>query len=169
MENKSEAETKALDTQSKGHAEAKRVCDEAWKRAYQAYKEVKEQADIVHKEASKIATDKQAKKVADEAHKNAMEQAKKVRDAIVAEAMVVFRASYDQATAEYAETTAKTQVAIKDADEAYKEAKNQAEITYKEAKKHALDKQAKKEADEAYKKAIEQAKQVRDDITRKLR
>ncbi len=168
MENKSEAETKALDTQSKGHAEAKRVCDEAWKRAYQAYKEAKEQADIVHKQASKIAVDKQAKKVADEAHKNAIEQAKKLRDAIVAEAMVVFRSSYDQATADYLEAATKTQAAIKDADEAYKESKKQAEIVYNEAKKRAVDKQAKKEADEAYKKAMEQAKQVRDEAKRKL-
>ncbi len=61
MENKSEAETKALNAQTKGHADAKKVCDEAWKRAYQAYKEAKEQADIVHKEASKIAVNKEAK------------------------------------------------------------------------------------------------------------
>ncbi len=112
---------------------------------------------------------KRLKKVADEAHKNAHEQAKKVRDAIVAEAMVVFRSSYDQATADYLETTTKTQAAIKDAEEAYKESKKQAEIIYKEAKKLAVDKQAKKEADEAYKKAMEQAKQVRDEATHKLR
>jgi len=44
-----------------------------------------------------------------------------------------------------------------------------ADIVYKEAKKIAVDKQAKKEADEAHKKAIEQAKQVRDEAIRKLR
>ena len=82
MESKSEAETQALNAQTKGQAEAKKVCDEAWTRAYQAYKEAKKQADIVHKEASKIALDKQAKKVADEAYKKAIEQAKQVRDEV---------------------------------------------------------------------------------------
>jgi len=169
MEGKSEAERQAVDAQTKGHAEAKRVCDETWKRADKAYKEAKEQADIVHKEAKKIAVDKEATKAADEAHKNAIEQAKKLRDAIISEAMAVFRTSYDKADADYLETTAKTRAAIKDADEIYKEAKNQADIAHKEAKKQAVDKQAKKEADEAYKKAIEQAKQSRDEATRKLR
>jgi hypothetical protein len=169
MERKSDSETKALDAQTKGQAEAKRVCDEAWKHAYQAYKEVKEQADIVYKQASKIAVNKEAKKAADEAHKMALEQAKKVRDAIVAEAMVVFRSSYDQATADYLETTTKTQKAIKDAEETFKEAKKQAELTYKDAKKGAADKDAKKAADETFKKAMEQAKQVRDKATSNLR
>ncbi|MFC1846083.1 hypothetical protein ACFLYM_01545 [Chloroflexota bacterium] len=169
MEGKSEAETQALDAQTKGHAEANKVCDEAWARARRAYDEAKKQADIVHNEASKIAFDKEAKKAGDEAHKNTIEQAKKLREAIIAEAMVVFRTSYDQATADYLETTAKSKAAIKDADETYNEAKKQADIVYKEAKKRAVDKQAKKEADEAYKKAIEQAKQVRDEATRTLR
>jgi hypothetical protein len=169
MEGKSDAERQALDAQTKGRAEAKRVCDDTWKRADLAYKEAKKQADIVHKEASKIAVDKQARKVADEAHKNAIEQAKKLREAIIAEAMAVFRSSYDQADVDYLETTTKSREAIKDADETYKEAKKQADIVYKEAKKRAVDKQAKKEADEAYKKATEQAKQVRDEATRKLR
>ena len=168
MEGKSEAEQQALDAQTKGQAEAKKVSNEVWARAYQAYKEAKKQAQIVHKKARKIAVDKQAKKVADEAHKNAIEQAKKLRDAITAEAMVVFRCSYDKATADYLETQIKSREAIEDADETYKEAKKQADIVYKEAKKRAVDKQAKKEANEAYKKAIEQAKQVRDEATRKL-
>ena len=80
MEQKSETEKRALDTQAKDRNETKRMCDEAWERAYQAYKEAKKQADIVYKEAEKIAVDKQAKKVADEAHKNVIEQAKKLRD-----------------------------------------------------------------------------------------
>ena len=168
MEQKSGFEGGALDAQYKSRAEAKKVSDEAWERAYKAYKEAKKQADIVHKEASKIAVDKQAKKVLDETHKNAIEQAKKLREAIIAEAMVVFRTSYDQATADYLETTTKSRVAIKDADETYKEAKKHADIVYKETKKRAADKEAKKEADEAYKKAIAQAKQVRDEATSKL-
>jgi len=166
MEGKSEAERQALDAQARGQDEAKKVCDEAWARAEQAYKEAKKQADIVHKELRKIAVDRQAKKVADKAHKNAIAQAKKVRAAIIAEAMAVFRSSYDQATTDYIETTTKSQEAIKDADETYKEAKKQANIVYKEAKKRAVDKQAKKEANEAHKKAIDQAKQVRDEATK---
>ena len=169
MERKSERETQALDAQAKGRAEASKIADEAWKRAYQAYKEAKKQADIVYKEAKKLAVDKQAKKEADKAHKEALEQAKKLRDAIAAEAMVVFRSSYDQATADYIETTTKSREAIEHADEVYQEAKKQADIVYKEAKKQAVDKQAKNEADEAHKKAIEQAKQVRDEATHKLR
>jgi colicin import membrane protein len=153
MEGKSEAEQQALDAQGKGQAEAKKVADEAWDRAYKAYKEGKKQGDIVYKEAKKMAVDKQAKKEAGEAHKKAIEQAKKLRDAITAEAMVVFRCSYDKADADYLETQIKSRGAIKDADETYKES----------------NKQAKKEANEAYKKAIEQAKQVRDEATRKLR
>ena len=168
MEGKPEAGRQALDAQAKGQDEAKNVCDEVWARAYQAYTQAKKQADIVHKEVRKHAVDKQAKKVADKAHKNAIEQAKKLRDAIIAEAMAVFRSSYDQATTDYIETTTKSQEAIKYADETYKEAKKQANIVYKEAKKRAVDKQAKKEAGEAYKKALEQAKQVRDEATRKL-
>jgi colicin import membrane protein len=169
MEGKSEADQQALDAQKKGRDEAGKVSDEAWARAYKAYKEGKKQADIVYKEAKKMAVDKQAKKEAGEAHKKAIEQAKKLRDAITAEAMVVFRCSYDKADADYLETQIKSQGAIKDADETYKEANKQADIVYKEAKKRAVDKQAKKEANEAYKKAIEQAKQVRDEATRKLR
>ena len=157
MEEKSGAEQQALDAQTKGRAEAKKVCDEAWARAYQAYKEAKKQADIVHKKARKIAVDKEAKKVADEARKNAIEQAKKLRDAITEEAMAVFRCSYDEADADYLETQTKSREAIKDADETYKEAKKQADIVYKEAKKQAVDKQAKKEAAKAYKGAIKQA------------
>jgi hypothetical protein len=169
MEGKSEAEQQALDTKEKGHTGAKKVSDEAWERAYKAYKEGKKQANIVYKEAKKIVVDRQAKKEAGKAYKKAIEQAKKLRDAIIAEATVVFRFSYDKADADYLETQIKSRAAIKDADETYKEANNQADIVYKEAKKRAVDKQAKKEANEAYKKAIEQAKQVRDEAIRKLR
>jgi bacterioferritin (cytochrome b1) len=169
MEGKSAGEQQALDAQTKGRVEAKKVSDETWKRADQAYKEAKKQAHIVHKKARKIALDKQAKKEANEAYKKTIEQAKKLRDAIIAETMVVFRCSYDKADADYLETQIKLREAITDADETYKEANKQADIVYKEAKKRALDKQAKKEANEAYKKTIEQAKQVRDEATRKLR
>jgi hypothetical protein len=169
MEGRSAAEQQALDAQTKGRVEAQKVSDETWTRADRAYKEAKKQAHIVHKKARKIAVDKQAKKEANEAYKKTIEQAKKLRDAIIAETMVVFRCSYDKADADYLETQIKSREAITDADETYKEANKQADIVYKEAKKRAVDKQAKKEANEAYKKTIEQAKQVRDEATRKLR
>ena len=169
MEEKSEAEKQAVDAQSKGQSEAKRISDETWDRADQAYKEAKKQADTVHKELKKIAVDKQAKKIANEAHKNAIKQAKKVREAIIAEAMSVFRISYDQAATDYVETTARSKETVKDADEIYGEAKKQADLIYKEVKKQAVDKQAKKEGAKARKKTIEKAKQVRDEATRDLR
>ncbi len=168
MEEKSAAEKQALDAKTLGHNEAKRIADEAWKHSDEAYKEAKKQADIVYEAAKKIAVDKQAKQAADEAHKDALEQAKKLRDAIIAEGMAVFRVSYDKADADYVETTTKSLKAIKDANEVYKEAEKQADIVYEAAKKIAVDKQAKKAADEAHKKAIEQAKKARDEATRKL-
>ena len=169
MENRSETDKRALDTQSKSRIESKRVVDETWKHADEAYKEAKKQADIVYNEAKKIAVDKQAKKLVGEAHKEALKQAKKLHDAIIAEAMVVFRSSYDQATTDYDETMVKSQQSIKNADKAYKESKKQADIVYNEAKKTAVDKQAKNQAEEAHKKALEQAKQVQDGAARKLR
>ena len=168
MEQKAKTENRALDDQLKDRAEATKVCDDAWKRANQVYKEAKKQADIVCKEAKKIAVDKQAKNEADKAYKETIEQAKKLRDLITGEAMAVFRISYDQATVDFLENTTKSQKAIKDADEAYKEAKQQADVVYEDAKKMAVDKQAKNEADKAYKETIEQAKQVRDEAARKL-
>jgi colicin import membrane protein len=169
MEQKSEAGKRALDAQTLGHNEAKRLSDAAWKHSDLAYKEAKKQADIVYEAAKKIAVDKQAKQAADEAHKEALEQAKKLRDSIIKEGQAVFRVSYDKADADYLETTTKSLKAIKDANEAYKEAEKQAYIVYKEAKKTAGDKQAKQAADEAQKKAIEQAKKARDEATQEFR
>jgi colicin import membrane protein len=169
MEQKSSAEKRALDAQTLGHSEAKRISDEAWKHSEEAYKEAKKQADVVYEAVKKIAVDKQAKQAADEAHKEALEQAKKLRDAIIAEGQAVFRVSYDKADADYIETTTKSLKTIKDANEAYKEAEKQADIIHKEAKKTAVDKQAKQAADEAHKKAIEQAKKARDEATRESR
>ena len=45
---------------------------------------------------------------------------------------------------------------------AYKEAKKQADIVHKEAKKLAVDKEDKKAADQAHKEAMEQAQTIRD-------
>ena len=80
MQQNSEAGKRALEAQTLGRNEAKKLCDEAWKRGDEAYKEAKKQADIVYNEAKKIAVDKQAKQAADDAHKKAIEQAKKTRD-----------------------------------------------------------------------------------------
>ncbi len=73
-------ENRALDAQNKAQREAKRISDETWDRADEAYKEAKKQADMVYKEAKKTAVDKQAKKEVDEAHKEALKQAKQVWD-----------------------------------------------------------------------------------------
>ena len=169
MEQNSAAEKRALAAQTLAHNEARRIADDAANHAYQAYKEAKKQVDIVYETAKKIAVDKQAKKVADEAHKEALEQAKKLRDAILAETMAVFRVSYDKADADYLESTTKSLKAIKDESEAYKEAQKQADMAYNEAKKTAVDKQAKQAADETHKKAIEQAKKAREEATREFR
>ena len=82
-------------------------------RVKQAYKEAKKQADEVYKEIKKIAVNKQSKEEAAKAHKEAIGQAKKLRDSIMAEAMAVFRTSYDKADADYLETQAKSQAAVK--------------------------------------------------------
>jgi hypothetical protein len=169
MEQKSESGKRALDAQTLGRNEAKRLSDEAYKHSDKAYNEAKKQADIVYEAAKKIAVDKQAKQAADEAHKDALVQAKKLRDAIIAEGQAVFRVSYDKADADYLETTTKSLKAIKDANEAYKEAEKTADIVYKEAKKTAVDKQAKQAADAAHKKALDQANQLRDEATREFR
>jgi len=51
------------------------------------------------------------------------------------------------------------------AKQVYKEAKEQADIVYKETKKLAVDKQAKEAADKAYKEAVKEAEKLRDAIT----
>ncbi|MFC2009232.1 hypothetical protein ACFLUT_04175 [Chloroflexota bacterium] len=47
----------------------------------------------------------------------------------------------------------------------YKEAKQQADIVYEEAKRLAVDAEARKRADEAHEEALKEAKKVRDAIT----
>ena len=97
MQRNSETEKLARDTQRKDQNEAKKILDDGYKRAGEAYNEAKKQAEIVYKEARKIAADKQTQKEVEKVYKEALEQAKKLRDTIIAEAMVVFRSSYDQA------------------------------------------------------------------------
>jgi uncharacterized protein YdbL (DUF1318 family) len=88
--------TREQDAQTKARVEIRKIFEETSDRARKAYEETKKQADIVYKEARKIATDKLAKKAADEAYKKTLNEAKKVRDAILAEALAVHMASYEQ-------------------------------------------------------------------------
>ena len=85
-------------------AEAKKVLDEAWDRAQQAYEVAKKQADIVYKAIEKHTVDKQAKEEAHKAYKEAVKQAEKVRDAIKNQAKVVFADTWEQAEKEFHDT-----------------------------------------------------------------
>jgi hypothetical protein len=118
--------------------------DDAGERARIAYKEAKKQADIVREEAKKLAVDKQAKEAVDKAYKEAVKEAEKVRDAIVSEAMAVFRDHWKQSEIDSEEAITKSKQRGDLAQNAYKEAKKQADMVHKEAKKQAVDKQAKK-------------------------
>jgi vacuolar-type H+-ATPase subunit H len=72
--------------------------------------------------------------------------------------MAVFRDYWKQSEIDSEEVIAKLKQQNDLAQNAYKEAKKQVDMVHKEAKKQAVDKQAKKEADKARKKAFEQAK-----------
>lgn len=137
--------------------EIRKVLDEAYRRADMACKETKKQADIVYEEARKLAVDKLAKEKADKAHKEAVKQSEKVRDAIRNEALAVFVANYAQSDKDYQDDIIKSKERIELARKTYQEARKQADIIYKEAKKLAIDKQAKEEADKAYKEAKKKA------------
>jgi len=169
MEMKSGQETQALDAKGRAQSEARGTLDEVLKRADEAYKKAKKQADMDYKEAKKRAVDKQAKKEAAEAHKQAKKQAKQVRDVTYSQGFAAFTGAHEQTEKDYTKTVTESLQTIGRADDAYKEAKKQADIDYKEAKKRAVDKQAKKEAGEAYKKAIKQAKHIRDEATHQSR
>ncbi len=92
----------------KATVEAKATLDEVYKQAYKIQKEAKKLADELYKEAKKRATDKQAKQEADRVHQEALKQAEKARDALIAEATVAFRSSYDEAEKVRDETTPKS-------------------------------------------------------------
>lgn len=143
---------------AKAYDEARVLLDEAWKRASAAYKVAKEQADIVHEEAKKMAVDKEARKRADEAHKEAVNEAKKVRDAITNVAQAVFTDSWTQREVAAKDAVAESKGRSDLAKKVYKEAKEQADIDHREAKKQAVDSQANKEADATRKEAGRQAK-----------
>ena len=169
MKSKSETETQAGDARIEAKGEANRICDEVNARAGQAYKEAKSQADMIYKEAKKGAVDKQVKKEATAARKKAINLAKQAREATKSEAVVVFGDAFEQSEEDYTETVTKSQEGIEHADEAYEKAKKKAAMAYKEAKKQAVDKQAKKEAAAERDKAIDLAEQVRHKATRKSR
>ncbi|MBN1856582.1 MAG: hypothetical protein JW846_06505 [Dehalococcoidia bacterium] len=145
------------------HDEARKVLDEAWERSTKAYKVAKAEADAVYEQAKKVAPDKDARKRADEAHKAAIEAAKKVRDAITNEAQTVFTNVWTQKDKEAQEALAKTKERTELAQKAYKEAKDQAGIDHKAAKKKAVDAQARKDADAARKESEKKAKAVYDE------
>ena len=145
------------DAQTKARLEIRRIFEETSDRARKAYEEVRKQADIVHNEAKKIATDKVAKKAADEAHKEALNQAKKARDAILAEALAVHMASHEQMQQDLVAAVAKSKEVGVFAQKAYDEAKKKAGAIYKEAKKTAGDQEARTEAKGAHEEAMRQA------------
>jgi hypothetical protein len=100
------------DARVRTHVEAGKLLDETLVRAYKAYKEVKKQADIVYKQAKRLAVDKQAKEEADRAYKETVKQAEKVRDAILREAQAVHTAAYVQSDKDYEEAINKSKKRI---------------------------------------------------------
>ncbi|MFC2068415.1 hypothetical protein ACFLTP_05360 [Chloroflexota bacterium] len=159
--------TQEIDAQTKARVEARKLLDEAWERSQKAYKEVKNQADIVYKKAKKLAVDKQAKQELDRTHKETLEQAKKVRDAIMVEAQAVFTGTWDQGDKDYDEAIAKSKKISVQAQKAYDDTKHQADMIHKEAKKLAVDKQAKQEADRVHEEALRQAEKNHKEATDK--
>jgi len=77
-------------TDTKAQNKARKAYEDAVLRAFRAYVETKEQADIAHEKALKQAVDERARKEADIAHKEALEQARKVRDEVMDEAQKAF-------------------------------------------------------------------------------
>jgi hypothetical protein len=147
------------------HDEAKKLMDDAGERARKAFKEAKKQADIVREEAKKLAVDKQAKEEVEKAYKEAVKTAEKLRDAIIGEAMAVFRDHWKQSDMDSQKDIAKSKERADQVKIAYKEDKKRADMVYKEAKKMAVGKEAKKAADQAYKEARAQAKKGRGEVT----
>ena len=152
---------------AKTYAEAKVLLDEAWMRSATVYKDAREQADIIYEAAKKMAVDKDARKRADEAHEEALKEAKKVRDAITNVAQSVFTGSWMQRDLEAKEAASGLQERSDLAQKVYKEAREQATVVHKEAKKHAVDRKAEKATDEAHKEADRLAKKNYDEAMKK--
>ena len=158
-------ETEDLQARKETRDASSEVMWEVLARAQKAYEEAKKQADIVHKDAKKLAVDKEAKKAVDEAHKEAVKQAEKVRDAITQEAQAVFAGFWKQRDVDSQEATAKLKERTEQAKIVHKEAKEQADIVHKDAKKLAVDKEAEKAADETRKESRKQAQKDYDEAT----
>ena len=77
---------RSSDTDKKAQNKARKVYEDVTLRAFRAYIEAKEQAEIVYKKAIEQAVDKRAKEEADIKYQETLEQAKKVRDAVIDEA-----------------------------------------------------------------------------------
>ena len=145
------------------HDEARKLLDDAWSAAGKAFKEAKEQADLIYGEAKKAAVDKDARKRADEAHKQAIEEAKKVRDAITNVALATFSDFWKKQKQDIDDAAANKKERGVQAEKAYKEAKKQADADRKVAREKAVDSGARDEADAAHKAAGKQAKKDYDD------
>ncbi|MBW2342036.1 MAG: hypothetical protein JRF50_17100 [Deltaproteobacteria bacterium] len=87
---------KPLGDKNKAQNEARKTYDEAVFRAFMAFMETKEQADVAHEKALEQAVDKQVKEVADTAYKEAIEQARKLRDEIMDKAREDFAIACEQ-------------------------------------------------------------------------
>jgi len=77
-------------TDSKAQNRAKKAHEEAVLRAFRAFTETKEQADIAYGKALKRAIDEQAKKEANIKYRETLERARKVRHEAMDEAQKAF-------------------------------------------------------------------------------
>ena len=101
---KQQIKNRATGVKRKAEVEAKATLVEVTDRAHKVCKEAKKLAGELYKDAKKRATDKQAKQEVDRVHREALKQADKVRDALLAEAMMAFHDDYDKATMDYEKT-----------------------------------------------------------------
>ena len=159
---------KSVAQQVEDSNEARGLLDDAWSCAKKVYKDAKEQADIVHKEAKELVVDKEAKIRADEAHKKALKEAEKLRDAITQEAQAVFSDFWKQKDIDSQKVAVESKERTEQAKSAHKEAREQADKIHREVKAQAVDKEAKKAADQDRKEAHKQAKKDYDEAISKL-
>ena len=156
-----------LDAKTKTPVSPSEILSEAFDSAKKTHKEAKGQADIVRKEAKKLAVDKQAKKDADNTYEDTVKQAKKDYDTTTGEAQRAFTINYEQSLKDRQEAIAKSGEHIDRVHKAYDEAKKQADLVHREAKEKAVDKHAKKEAAETHKDTIKQAQKDYDEAIEK--
>ena len=77
---------KVLIIDTKSQNKARKAYEEAVYRAFKAYIETKEQADIAHERALRQTTDNRTKEEADIKYQETIAQARKVRDEVMDEA-----------------------------------------------------------------------------------